>query len=133
MADPLHQIVYISRATTPLDDAAAADLHRVAAERNAQQGITGLLLHDGTRFIQAIEGSAPALHALMARIGRDPRHYAIGCVSDAPIAARQFGDWAMDYRRIDDQPAAAAFLATVKRALAGVAASNGRTLPPERP
>ncbi|MBB3347452.1 BLUF domain-containing protein [Sphingomonas sp. BK069] len=56
----------------------------------------------------------------MVRIARDPRHHAIGYVSDGPVAARQFGEWAMDYRRVDDIPAAADFLATVKRALAGV-------------
>jgi hypothetical protein len=120
LAATLHQIVYISRATAPLSDDAAAALCRAAAERNRGAGITGLLLHDGARFIQAIEGDEAALRALMARITRDPRHHAIGFVSDSPVAARQFGDWGMDYRRVDDIPAAADFLTTVKRALAGV-------------
>lgn len=120
MAAALHQIVYISRATAPLCDDAAAALCRAAAERNRVAGITGLLLHDGTGFIQAIEGEEAALRALMVRIARDPRHHAIGYVSDGPVAARQFGEWAMDYRRVDDVPAGTDFLTAVKRALAGV-------------
>ena len=120
MAAALHQIVYISRATAPLCDDAAAALCGAAAERNRGAGITGLLLHDGARFIQAIEGDEAGLRALMARITRDPRHHAIGYVSDGAVAARQFGDWAMDYRHVHDVPAAADFLAAVKRALAGV-------------
>ncbi|MBY9062553.1 BLUF domain-containing protein [Sphingomonas yunnanensis] len=120
MADALHQIVYISRALAPLSDDAAAALCHAAAERNRAAGITGLLLHDGTRFIQAIEGEEAALRALMTRIARDPRHHSIGYVSDAAIVAREFGDWGMDYRRVEDVRAATDFLATVKRALAGV-------------
>ncbi|MBW6528373.1 BLUF domain-containing protein [Sphingomonas sp. RHCKR7] len=120
MPAALHQIVYLSRATAPLSDAAAAALCRAAAERNRAAGVTGLLLHDGARFIQAIEGDEPALRALMARITRDPRHHALAYVSDGAIAARQFGDWAMDYRRVDDVRAAADFLTAVKGALTGV-------------
>lgn len=120
MADALHHIVYISRASAPLSDAAAAALCRAAAERNRDAGITGLLLHDGTRFIQALEGAEGAVRAVMERIARDPRHHAIGYVSDGAVGARQFGEWGMAYRHVDDVLAAADFLATVKRSVAEV-------------
>ena len=103
----------------PAPDRLNQPCHR-AALRQRGAGITGLLLHDGMRFIQAIEGEEAALRALMARITRDARHHAIGHVCDGPIAARQFGDRGMDYRRVDDIAAAADFLTTVKRALARV-------------
>lgn len=120
MAAALHQIVYLSRATAPLSADAAAALCGAASERNRDAGITGLLLHDGTSFIQALEGDEATLRALMTRITCDPRHHAIGYVSDGPVVARHLGDWGMSYRRVDDIPAAADFLVTVKRALAGI-------------
>lgn len=118
MADALHQIVYLSQAVAPLDAADTAALAQAAAERNRLLGVTGLLLHDGARFIQALEGDPAAVRALMARITRDPRHYAIAYIADAPVAVRQFGDWAMDYHTLDDSDDD--FVAEVKRSLAGV-------------
>ncbi|TCP35938.1 BLUF domain-containing protein [Sphingomonas sp. BK235] len=118
MADALHQIVYLSQAVAPLDAADTAALAQAAAERNRLLGVTGLLLHDGARFIQALEGDPAAVRALMARIARDPRHYAIAYIADAPVTTRQFGDWAMDYHTLDDSDDD--FVAEVKRALAGV-------------
>lgn len=117
MAEAIFQLVYISRATAPLDDGALEDLAQQAALANAAAAITGLLLHDGSRFIQALEGDAGAVDATMARIARDPRHVSIAFVERAFVPARQFGDWAMDVRRVHDAQGTRAFLADLKRTL----------------
>ncbi|MEH3122342.1 MAG: BLUF domain-containing protein [Sphingomonas phyllosphaerae] len=120
MTDPVYQLVYISRATRPLDDAELARLASGAARFNDRYGITGLLLHDGSRFIQALEGPQPHIETLMARIARDPRHDSIAYVERRTVAARQFGGWAMDARRIRDAEGAQAFLDDLKQMLTAV-------------
>ncbi len=120
MADPVYQLVYISRATRPLDDAELARLATVAARINGGHDITGLLLYDGSRFIQALEGPQPPVDMLMARIARDPRHDSIAYIERRAVAARQFGGWAMDARRVRDAGGAQTFLDDLKRLLASV-------------
>ncbi len=70
----------------------------VAQARNRADDITGLLLSDGRRYLQAIEGAEAPLRACYERICRDPRHHDIVTVSDTAIAARQFGGWSMRRR-----------------------------------
>ncbi len=120
MADPVYQLVYISRATRPLDDPELTRLATAAARFNGGHDITGLLLHDGSRFIQALEGPQPAVEALMTRIARDPRHDSIAYIERRTVAGRQFGGWAMDARRVRDAGGAQAFLDDLKRLLAPV-------------
>jgi hypothetical protein len=120
MADPVYQLVYISRAARPLDDPNLTRLAASAARFNGSHAITGLLLHDGGRFIQALEGSQPQVEALMARIARDPRHDAIAFVERRAVASRQFGGWAMDARRVRDASGAKLFLHDLKQMLDAV-------------
>lgn len=120
MSAPLYQLVYISRATRPLDNRELDELGKKAAHFNDLQGLSGLLLHDGHRFIQALEGQRDAVEALMERIERDPRHDSIAYVERGSVTARQFGGWAMDVRRVRDTRGAQGFLADLKRTLASV-------------
>lgn len=120
MRSNIYQIVYQSRATAPLDDAAAARLGRVAYDFNSALGVTGLLLYDGARFIQALEGDEAAVAEIMKRIERDTRHDSLTYVQRGMVDARQFGDWAMDFRRVDDVAGARAFIEGVKRAMTSV-------------
>lgn len=89
------QIVYISSATGAADTAAILAASR---RNNARDGITGLLYADGRRFLQALEGEAPAVEAALARIAADPRHRAIVILSSREIEHREFGLWAMAER-----------------------------------
>ena len=45
-----------------------------ARARNAEHGITGLLVFDGSRFCHHLEGPLHAVDALMNRIADDRRH-----------------------------------------------------------
>ena len=93
----VHQICYMSRAILP-DEEVIRSIITVAQTLNRADGITGLLLSDGTRYLQAIEGPERALRACFTRIRHDTRHYDIVTVSDAAIEQRQFGDWSMRHR-----------------------------------
>jgi hypothetical protein len=92
----LRTLTYTSR---PALDLTADDLeaiHRTARELNALDGITGLLVFNGTHFLQILEGAPDAIYELIERLRRDPRHSAIEIRDDAEIAERSFPDWSME-------------------------------------
>lgn len=120
MPDSIHRLVYTSRALGPLDDDDLARLERAAAATNAQHDVTGLLLHDGVRFIQALEGSIDAVQHIMGLIVDDPRHNSIAYSYRGTASQRQFPNWAMAVRRIHDTASARLFLDEMKHALVPV-------------
>jgi len=93
----MHQICYMSRSTT-FDEDMIRSIVEIAQVRNRADDITGLLLSDGARFLQAIEGPEAPLRACFARIRRDARHHDIVTVSDVGVDRRQFGEWSMRRR-----------------------------------
>ncbi len=97
----LHQIMYISSATAPMDAGQCAAIARAAAERNRAEGVTGLLLFNSKRFLQVLEGPREAVARVYERIARDGRHCALVKLREASVVEREFGDWAMAY----DDPA----------------------------
>ncbi|GHF73138.1 BLUF domain-containing protein [Seohaeicola zhoushanensis] len=64
--------------------------------RNAELGITGILLFDGTYFMQTIEGPLDNSATLFARIVEDGRHDEVVPFGVAKIATRAFPDWTME-------------------------------------
>ena len=76
-AEPVHRVVYRSKAVTPMTADALQTLLDQARTRNRAAGITGLLLYKPQEFVQAVEGPAPAVAALMKRIYHDERHVKI--------------------------------------------------------
>ncbi|KQR87969.1 BLUF domain-containing protein [Sphingomonas sp. Leaf343] len=95
--ESMHRICYMSRAALS-GEVDLDGILTVSRLRNGTDGITGLLLADGTRYLQALEGEADAVRACYARIAQDDRHCDIVTVADEAIAQRQFGTWSMDYR-----------------------------------
>jgi class 3 adenylate cyclase len=73
--DPnLITVMYISRASVPLDDAEIHAIHRFGYRRNKGQDLTAELLYVDGLFVQTVEGPAAAVQALWRRLKRDPRH-----------------------------------------------------------
>lgn len=120
MTSELLQLVYMSRARGRWDEAQIASVQAISQERNEGCGITGLLLFDGTRFIQALEGPNSSVRATMARIASDPRHDMIQYASDRMVAERQFGLWSMQWRRTPPGTCSLSFLKKVKQAMLAV-------------
>ena len=99
-----------------------------ARARNAERGITGLLVFDGYRFCQHFEGPRHATVKLMDRIGEDPRHTHVRVVYEGPLARRRYqraSRWAWtdaddhegfpDLAQLDGVDALARFLAPAAR------------------
>lgn len=96
----LKSVTYTSRARLDLTDEDLNDIHQSARHLNALDGITGLLLFDGSRFLQIIEGAEEAIDNLVGRLRRDPRHSAFEIRDERSIDARSFPDWSMELVRV---------------------------------
>jgi hypothetical protein len=91
----MQQIIYTSQAA-PEQSAGMVEAILAASRRNnARDGVTGILIHDGLRFIQALEGPELMVEGCFRRIAADPRHRALVTLCRRPVAERAFGDWAM--------------------------------------
>jgi hypothetical protein len=94
------QLTYISSVTPGTPEFAVNDILRASRHNNAAAGVTGLLLFDGRRFLQALEGEAEEVNAAYQRIKVDPRHRAMVLLSSSEVTERAFGDWAMAAQRV---------------------------------
>ncbi len=91
----LKTLTYTSRASLDLSADDLAHIHQSAQRFNALDGITGLLVFDGVRFLQIIEGSEEAIDNLVERLRRDPRHSAVEIRDTRFAGERSFPDWSM--------------------------------------
>lgn len=101
----LVQIIYVSTASPLLT---AADVGRIAAmseQANLRDGITGVLLFRGGRFVQVLEGPVPAVDACFERIAMDDRHHDLVRILRAPVESRSFPHWSMRVVHFDGAPA----------------------------
>ena len=96
----MQQIIYISTARPELPAEAIDEILTVSRRNNHADGVTGLLLYDGYRFLQALEGEPRHVLRAFERIKADPRHRAIVTLSWCEISARSFGDWSMASQRV---------------------------------
>jgi hypothetical protein len=94
------QITYISTARPELPAEAIDQILGVSRRNNHADGVTGLLLYDGYRFLQALEGEPHRVQRAYDRIKADPRHRAIVMLSSYEVTARSFGDWSMASQRV---------------------------------
>nr|WP_199064866.1 BLUF domain-containing protein [Chromobacterium sp. ASV5] len=91
----VHCIYCSALAAGQFDDAALRELLSKARRRNAELGVTGMLLFHRRSFFQVLEGERDVVEALFARIAADPRHVSVVKIILEPIAKRDFGDWSM--------------------------------------
>ena len=69
---------------------------------NPLDGITGVLIFNGSAFMQILEDSEAAVDDLTRRIAPDPRHFNVFVREEGLIPARTFPDWSMAYLRISN-------------------------------
>jgi len=92
---PLYEIFYCSELAQDLPATAVGAIVGQARARNAQRNITGLLVFDGMRFCQHLEGPRDAVEALMRRIEQDPRHVDVRVVHQGPLESRRYSGFGM--------------------------------------
>jgi len=90
-------LTYRSEAARPPSPAALETLVARARARNHSVGLTGMMLYDGGRFLQTLEGPPDALDEVWSSIQRDPRHGDIEVFSQHIVPARLFSGWDMQF------------------------------------
>jgi hypothetical protein len=96
----LKSLTYTSLARLDLQASDLKDIHRSARESNALEGITGLLIFNGTHFLQIVEGAPQAIDELLERLREDPRHSAVEVRDTRIVEQRSFPDWSMELVRV---------------------------------
>lgn len=89
------RIVYASTATARTDDDTQIDILRQSRANNGLNGISGILLSDGRRFLQVLEGTPEAIAHVFAQISADPRHAEVRTLHDELDSRRIFSGWTM--------------------------------------
>ena len=96
----LRSLTYTSLASLHLSIEDVESIHRTARDLNAIDGVTGILIFNGTHFLQIIEGADDAIGDLLERLRRDPRHSGLEVRDDRVISDRSFPDWSMELVRV---------------------------------
>ncbi len=88
------ELIYTSMIGADASPSCIGDVLRTATSFNRANDITGLLLFDGERFCQLIEGETDGVVALTNRIERDPRHHDFRIVQQVQReGGRRFPNW----------------------------------------
>ncbi|WP_447896930.1 BLUF domain-containing protein [Stenotrophomonas sepilia] len=92
---PLRAIAYASEAIPGLSMDHVDDLARAAAGFNFEAGVTGVLLYDGLRFLQYIEGPEDSINVVYSRILSARSHRELIELGRGRVSGRFFPDWSM--------------------------------------
>ncbi len=98
----VYQLIYTSSATEALNDAAMRELAMIANYRNAEIGITGMLLFNEGSILQVLEGEETTVKMLFEFIKNDTRHTGAMILIERHCENREFSKWFMGYRNITD-------------------------------
>jgi hypothetical protein len=94
----IFELIYRSLLAPDANPACIADIVRVARAFNRSHDITGVLVFDGERFCQLLEGDATTVAALGERIAKDARHHRFEILQQGSReSARRFPGWSMAY------------------------------------
>ena len=94
-------LIYVSQAVKPFAQKQLKELLDQSRARNAQDGITGLLVYrlnpdfDRGNFLQVLEGPDAVVGEVWRRIAGDRRHHTVVMIEEGKIESRMFADWAM--------------------------------------
>ncbi|MHB1091859.1 BLUF domain-containing protein [Thiobacillus sp.] len=93
-----YQLVYLSRLGDEVSPACLATIVRTARQRNLDGQINSLLIFDGLRICQILEGEQAAVCDLAERIRADERHTGFRVLHQAESPAQGlFGHSSLDY------------------------------------
>lgn len=98
---PLHAIAYVSQARSALAPQELDALLADATAFNRMAGVTGVLMFDGERFLQYLEGPRDGLDSVYGRVLNASVHHGVRQLAAGAVATRWFPHWTMANRRID--------------------------------
>ena len=81
---------------------ALASFVPLACEKNAEFGITGLILSGNNFYLQVLEGKREYVNQLYRNIVNDKRHTSCTLLRYTDIKTRDFADWSMIHTTVDE-------------------------------
>jgi hypothetical protein len=94
-------LLYVSE-LADADPAAVDRIVDMSRVRNQRDQVTGLLMFDGRRFAQWIEGPSKAIDRLLQRLRADARHRRMDVLwFESPGLGRRFPNWAFGYLTVE--------------------------------
>jgi len=99
---PLHEVLFISTIAPGAPISIVAQIAGKARIANKARDITGLLIFDGMRFCEQLEGQEKDILALLERIRQDPRHTSVTLLHHGPLPERRFKCFSMGYAPVED-------------------------------
>ena len=103
----LYEVLYVSTIAPDQPLSVVAEIAGRARFVNAELDITGLLIFDGQRFCQQLEGPQKAVLKLIERIRNDPRHINVEVLHHGPLAGRRFQQFSLAFSTVEDADALA--------------------------
>ena len=97
----IFQLAYESTAVQKFYAKELLELLAKSRARNAETGISGMLLYHEGRFLQLLEGPQEIVLERFERIAADERHKWVSTVMRGPSAERDFPDWSMGFRDLE--------------------------------
>ena len=97
-----YEVLYVSTLAPTFPVNVVANIAARARTLNGEQNITGLLIFDGMRFCQQIEGSEKEVLAGIERISKDIRHTNVTIFHHGPLAERRFKSFSLAFTNTDD-------------------------------
>lgn len=111
MTADLLRLVYVSTARSGLAPADIEGILNASQSNNDERRITGYLVHNGSSFMQLIEGPAGEVDEIYRRILSDTRHSGVVRIQAEWCRGRAFPDWSMNYFRVDRPGSVGAMIA----------------------
>ena len=103
----LYEVLYVSTLAPLHPPTVVAEIAARARHVNAELDVTGLLIFDGQRFCQQLEGPQKSVLKLIERIRNDPRHMNVEVLHHGPLAGRRFQQFTLAFSTVEDVDALA--------------------------
>jgi len=97
----IYSLAYESQASVPFTEPDLLELLDQSRTKNADRGVTGILLYRQGTFLQVLEGPRDQVEGLYATISVDTRHHAVDTVLVEDRQERRFPDWTMGFADVD--------------------------------
>lgn len=96
----LEELIYTSLSVAGPETSDVEDILNSSEKNNAEMSITGLLLFDGERYIQILEGGSENIQKLFDAINKDDRHHSLELLHKGRISGRSFETWRMAFETL---------------------------------
>ncbi len=101
---PIFRLCYLSRPGNPFSADDLDDIESKSIAANNARDVTGLLIVNGDRILQILEGAEDSVRELYAKIEADSRHTVVKLVSAVEDEVRLLYKWSMVVRGLAGTP-----------------------------